>query len=153
MQTYANMLITTKEIHVKNNELPAGQFTVNPRFVRTTNKEGNTGRTELMAEILNTPEVPFPLDIRVVMEAKFDLQQIPEDQRTHFLEITAVQILFPYMRSLLSSITSSALMPPIIFPVIDVNSLFKEENGRVIEDHTEKKKTRAKKSKKEKTEE
>lgn len=147
MNVLASMTINTKEIYVKNNELPAGQFTVNPRFLRTTNKNGNTGRTELTVEILDTPENRFPVDIRVTMEAQFDMQQIPEDQRDNFLDITAVQLLFPYMRSLISAITTSALMPAIVFPVIDVRSMFNDENGHVIEDNTKKKVSRKKKKK------
>jgi len=144
MNVLASMTINTKEIYVKNNELSGGQFTVDPRFVRATNLEGNIGRTELTVEILDTPENRFPVDIRVTMEARFDLQQIKEDQRERFLEITAVQLLFPYLRSLISSITTSALMPPIVFPVIDVNTLVKEENGRFPEEAPKKKSSKKK---------
>ncbi len=147
MQMLAEMQITTKEISIINHDLPAGKFSVDPHFVRATNKDGNIGQTELTMEILNTPEHPFPMDIRVTMLGRFNMQQIPEAQHDSFLEITAVQIMFPYLRTLLSSITTSALMPPIVFPVVDVRSLFKDSAGIPAEEKPAKKKASKKKAK------
>ena len=90
-------------------------------------KAENTGYTELIAEIVNTPDAPFPLDIRVSLTGIFEMNNIPLEQHDSFLKITAVQVLFPYVRNIISTVTASALVPPIVLPIIDVKTLFQQE--------------------------
>ena len=122
-----NVEIITNEISIKSNKLPKGNFTIAPRFTRNIGTDNETGFVELICEILNSEEQPFPVNIRVSLTGVFDLSQVPDDQRDYFLKITAVQIIFPYVRNIVSTITSSALMPPIILPIIDVKKLFPEQ--------------------------
>jgi preprotein translocase subunit SecB len=51
-----------------------------------------------------------------------------EDIET-FLRIQAVHIMFPYLRSMLTNLTNTVMMPPLILPIIDASQLFK--NGDV----------------------
>lgn len=128
MEHLANMMIVTNEITVKNNNIQDGVFTLSPRFTRNTGmKAENTGYTELIAEIVNTPDAPFPLDIRVSLTGIFEMNNIPLEQHDSFLKITAVQVLFPYVRNIISTVTASALVPPIVLPIIDVKTLFQQE--------------------------
>ena len=128
--TIANFQIITNEISIKNNKLPDGNFSIAPRYSRSIGMiDRNTGFMELGLEIINSEDTPFPLDIKVSLTGIFELTQVPEDQRDYFLKITAVQIMFPYVRNIVSTITSSALMPPIILPIIDVKKLFPEQDS------------------------
>ncbi|MDO4852746.1 MAG: protein-export chaperone SecB [Clostridia bacterium] len=128
--TIANFQIITNEISLKNNKLPDGNFSIAPRYTRSIGMiDDNTGFMELILEITNTEEHPFPLEIRVSLTGVFELSQFPEDQREYFLKITAVQIIFPYVRNIVSTLTSSALMPPIILPIIDVKRLFSDQSN------------------------
>ena len=124
-----NVQLITNEVSFKNNKLPDGQFTLAPRFTRNIWVEGNTGFVELICEILNSEEHRFPVDVRVSLSGVFDMANIPDDQKDAFLKVSAVQIIFPYVRGIVSSISTSALMPPIVLPIIDVRKLFPEENG------------------------
>ena len=45
----------------------------------------------------------------------------------NFLNIQAVQIMFPYIRTMVTSLTSAALMQPLILPFVDVRQLFQEQ--------------------------
>lgn len=125
MNTVANMRIITNEISFKDNKLPVGNFSLSPTFSRTTGvtPEGMYF-TELSVSILNTPEVPFPYDVQVSITGIFELENQPEDYIKTFLEVNAVQILFPYIRSMVTSLTTSAMVPPIILPIINPQTLF-----------------------------
>lgn len=48
-----------------------------------------------------------------------------------FLKIEAVNIMFPYLRSITTNLTTTAMMPPIVLPIVDVKKLFKDDSDSV----------------------
>jgi len=131
MEPVVEMRFQTNEVSIKNNYLPDGNYTVNPTFNRKTGfVDKDTAFTELSVEIINTKEHPFPVDIRVSITGFFKNICIPPQQEEEFLKLSAVQILFPYLRSIISTVTTSSMYPPIILPIIDVNTLFPEDQNK-----------------------
>ena len=125
MEPLVNMNLIRNEVTVKRNNIPDGEYKICPRFTRNIKMlSTTTGQMDLITEINNTDDQPFPLDIKVSMTGVFDLSNLDNTQYDSFLKINAVQIVFPYLRNLISSVTASALMPPIILPIIDVVKLF-----------------------------
>ena len=120
-----NFEIVTKNISIVNNNLPKGQFAINPIITRNT---GTIGEDKVFTEIIliikNTEEKPFPFDITVQMMGIFERKNIPEESLENFLEVQAVQIIMPYVRAAVSSLTTAAFMPPLVLPVFDVPSIF-----------------------------
>ena len=128
MEPVVEMRFQTNEVSIKNNGLPEGQFTINPRFTRKTGfVDKDTAFTELGVEIVNTEEHPFPVDICVNVTGFFKNVSLAPEQEEVFLKVNAVQILYPYLRSIVSTITTASMFPPIILPVIDVSTLFPED--------------------------
>ena len=128
MQPLVNMEMVVNEISIKNNNLPAGNYNIKPVVKRNIGElDENHMVVELIAEIVNTEENPFPVDIRVSIAGKFETEKIPKEEVDHFLKIQAVQILFPYVRSMVTNITTNAMMSPIVLPVVDVRTLFDDE--------------------------
>ena len=127
MDSLLNFQLITNEVSIKRNQLQGEGYKIDPKLTRdVTITEDGKGIVELILEINNTEEKPFPLDIRISLSGIFDISSIPDESRSDLLNITAVQILFPYLRSILSTVTSGALYPPIILPIIDVRKLFSE---------------------------
>ena len=127
MQPLVNMKLLTNEISIKNNHLPEGKFNLTPMITRNINVIDDThSAVELILEIINSEDNPFPVNIRVSLTGIFDISGLPTETVDNFLKVQAVQILYPYIRTMVTSITSSSLMPPIILPVIDVKNLFPE---------------------------
>lgn len=127
MDSLLNFQLITNEVSIKRNQLQGEGYKIDPKLTRdVTITEDGKGIVELILEINNTEENPFPLDIRISLSGIFDISSIPDESRSDLLNITAVQILFPYLRSILSTVTSGALYPPIILPIIDVRKLFSE---------------------------
>ena len=122
LDSYRNLSYTDNAF-----QLQGEGYKIDPKLTRdVTITEDGKGIVELILEINNTEEKPFPLDIRISLSGIFDISSIPDESRSDLLNITAVQILFPYLRSILSTVTSGALYPPIILPIIDVRKLFSE---------------------------
>lgn len=131
MEPVVEMRFQTNEVSIKNNGVPEGQFTINPRFTRNIGfVDKDTAFTELKMEIINTEEHPFPVDIKVSVTGFFKNISIPADQEDEFLRVNAIQILFPYLRSIVSTITTASMFPPIILPIIDVSQLFPEDQEK-----------------------
>ena len=127
MDSLLNFQLITNEVSIKRNQLQGEGYKIDPKLTRdVTITEDGKGIVELILEINNTEENPFPLDIRISLSGIFDISSIPDESRSDLLNITAVQVLFPYLRSILSTVTSGALYPPIILPIIDVRKLFSE---------------------------
>lgn len=133
MQPLINFNISTEEVRIKNNHLPEGSFIVTPKYIRSINKNETNSQASvtLSVEIGGSESAPFPIDVRIAIKGTFDLTNIPSDQVDSFLKTNATQILFPYLRTALSTSLGAAMMPPIILPIIDVRDAFNDnaENG------------------------
>ncbi len=130
MSVFSNIEIITNEVKMTNHQMPAGEYELIPTFSRKIGRlAGNKCFTELSVAITNTEEHPFPIDLYVRMTAVFSIDNIPSEDVDNFLEIDGVAILYPYLRSLISSVAASALMPPLVLPVLDMELLFEDKDS------------------------
>lgn len=129
MESFVNFQIITEEVSISNNFLPDGEFMVSPEIKRETgiiDSENNLYFTRLTLRLENKEENPFPINLKIVLTGNFSLEKVANEDRDNFLKHQAVQILFPYIRTMVSNITSSSMMMPIVLPVIDVLTLFND---------------------------
>ena len=132
------MKVTNTNIHatkivLHDNALASGDFKIDPQYYkRITKLENDTYKLTLAIEILNSEEKPFPLDIIVEFESTFKFEDIElENDIKNFLDINAIQMIFPFMRSALNSVVSASIMPPLVLPIIDVRQ-FKERDRKSV---------------------
>ena len=125
MEPLVNMQFVINEVTLKNHNITGENFQVKPRFTRNIKKlnESNVN-VELRVEILNTEENPFPMDIAVSMSGIFDISKLEEKDIRQFLEIQSVQFLLPYIRNLITTLTTASLMTPLMLPIYDARTLF-----------------------------
>lgn len=122
-----NFEIHVDEISFKNNNIASGTFNVSPAITRSTGvNESGKYYTKVVVEILNSSDAPFPVDIRVSMTGLFDLNDMPEDKRIDFLSYTGFDVIYPYIRSTITSLSTNAMLPPIIIPIVDSHQVFQE---------------------------
>lgn len=135
MNKLINTTIFTNEISLKNNLLTGTQYNYTPQYERRIGTT-NDGKyfTELSLSIKNTDEHPFPVDIYVKMTAIFTLAELPQNDIERFLKFNGVQILLPYLRTAVTSITASATMVPIVLPIMDVTQMFPNDMEDVLND-------------------
>lgn len=73
--------------------------------------------------------------VRVRIMGRFIIrseEEIDEDQIMRFYKINAVSILYPYLRSLVSDISSKGSRPPIILPTLNIVAVM-EKYGNASE--------------------
>ena len=125
MQKAAPFRIITNEARLKNNNLPMGKFAIAPKFTRKIGRlNGNNFFLELNVEISSTEEKKTPIDLFISITGIFDLSMFPENERDAYIKEEALRILFPYLRTMVTNMTATALMPPLLLPVTDLPKTF-----------------------------
>lgn len=107
------------------------QVSVNPKFKREINKiDENLVSVDLSVEIKGEEkqELPFLIDIRI--QGIFYFKNWEEGNNKAVIENNAVAVLFPYIRTLVTFVTSNANMTPYIIPVMNIVALFEQENKK-----------------------
>lgn len=128
--TIKKMTITTNEISLTNNNLSEGNFQVKPYITRKYGKvkeKENIYGVEMQVVFKDEPENRFPINLTVRITGLFEIEGDNIEEINNFLKIQGVQMVFPYLRAMVSSITSSALMPPIMLPIINPYDFVDEE--------------------------
>lgn len=117
-----NTIIQTKKISIINHNLK-GNFKMNPIYTKQIIKDDEYVYTLiLMFSVLNSQESPFPIDLTAHLSATFTFsKESSEEQIENFLQLPAVQIIYPHLRSLISSVTASAYLQPMLLPLINPN--------------------------------
>ncbi|NMA05538.1 MAG: protein-export chaperone SecB [Acholeplasmataceae bacterium] len=125
---YRHTDILAKKLLLYDNGLLGEDFKIVPKYYKKITKiESDTYVVEVELKLQNTAENAFPLDINVIYESTFFVSEYhSEDELKDFLNVGAIQIIFPFIRSALNSLTGAALLPPIILPFVDVRT-FKEK--------------------------
>lgn len=74
----------------------------------------------------NAEENNYPFSLKVSIEGKFEVKEASKEEKEYLVNINAVAILFPYVRSLISTYTANANVPPLILPPINVTKMIDE---------------------------
>ena len=121
---------TTDRLEIINNNLKPGNFKFSPKLTRKTGKISNKlYYTILVLSMKTEKDTPFPIDLHIEFRATFEFQDIEDETNVmNFLKLQAVHIMYPYLRTITTNLTVTAMMNPIILPVVDVSKLFVEGN-------------------------
>ena len=125
MDALVNYSLIVNEIKLINHQITGGPYSIDPIINRNIIpiSESKASVTYSL-EISNTPERPFPIDIFVSLTGVFDISKLDKKDVDDFLKVQSCQIIFPQIRSIVATLTSSAFIQPILLPVIDARKLF-----------------------------
>lgn len=129
--TIKQLTIITNEISLSNHNLLDGQFHVKPYITKKTGKivnKDNQYGLEMQVVFKDEPENKFPIDLKVRITGIFEIEGGSIEEINDFLNLQGVQMVFPYLRTMVSNVTASALMPPIMLPIINPLDFKDEEN-------------------------
>ena len=91
---------------------------------RTVQVNGDNATVTLQVLIFNDAEKKnYPFQMQLEVAGDFVITETTDEQKEILAKENCVAILFPYIRSLVSTITSNANVPPLIIPPINVLSL------------------------------
>lgn len=115
-----NTVIKSKRVSIVNNNL-TGNFQLFPIFTKQLEKvDQHSYEITLTFSVNSTSEKPFPLDVSISMSGLFTFEEnTPEVEMENFMNLPAVQIVFPHLRALVSSITASCYVQPLLLPLVD----------------------------------
>lgn len=90
---------------------------------RTSKEKDGIFTSTLKFETVPTENVVYPFDIEVVLTGYFQLGADITDQNVinAIIEQNSFAILFPFLRSVIASLTATANIPPIILPIINLS--------------------------------
>ena len=100
---------------------PDGKVEIKPQFSRVARmaKEGEkVSQVGLSLKIESTEQEPKPFNITVSIVGLFVVEDIKiQDEERRFV-IDATKLLYPYLRTAVSSLMASVQIPPLYLPVI-----------------------------------
>lgn len=93
-------------------------------------KEDEIHRVDLMVAIEDENEL-FRLKLNLSGFFFVDMENIDEEMKESLLKRNTLSILFPYLRTQISLITTQPGMKPIILPPININALLENKEDEV----------------------
>ena len=111
---------------VFNNRNRQGSFSFAPEIGVGFNKVGDKNwETIVNVKVGDKPGQEFPFDLDVVVSLVTMLpNELPKDFNLRdYLKVNSLNILYPYVRSVVTNITSAALLTPLFLPVVDITRL------------------------------
>lgn len=116
------------KLHYEDVESEKNEFSINPQFKRTI-KEIDASNYLVEIELLLKPSEaePLPFQIEMAIAGKFVVESDDAEFKKQLIEKNTLAILFPYIRSTLSSLTLLANIPPLIMPIFDFTKVFSED--------------------------
>jgi len=113
------------EFPAKGNSDQAINIEIKPSGIR----DGNLFRLTLDTTIKNNTNT---LNLNVVMVGEFEFRNIPEEKLGIYFIVNAPAIMFPYIRSYISTLSSLSGIPTIILPTLNMTSLAEELSKNIV---------------------
>lgn len=114
-----------KIIYEKNIEA-SDENNINVEVSTGLNSEKDKGKVELSIHVLESNE-NRKLEISLV--GFFTFSNVDDDKKTEILAINGTAILYPYIRSVASMVTSQDSSPAIILPTVNTINFFKNKTS------------------------
>ena len=129
MDKQSNITTTfvVKRIFFENHCLN-GKFGFKPEIFASFSKHAdNEWETSFNVRVINKEDVPFPFDMNIVVSliTRFNGEIPPKDELVSYLKFGSLNILYPYVRSVVTNVSTAAMVAPLILPVADVREFSK----------------------------
>ncbi len=115
-----------EELSFKNTPVAEGQheFELHPRFEQKIVETGeNRYDVHLSVEITSTEEHIMPFSLKAAIVGDFTIndpgEEVDQDVKDNILQRNTVSILFPFLRSIVATVTTTANIPALILPVMN----------------------------------
>ena len=124
--------ITAEELSFKLNRVklnPEEKLDIKPQFSRQVrNVTGNEmlNFIALYVKIQSTEAEPKPFDINVTLVGVFEVTDVKNENEERNFVIEGTKLIYPYLRSAVTSLTANAYIAPLNLPVIS-GSIFPED--------------------------
>lgn len=121
---------TVEELHFKSTPLPfdCHEFELRPEFGRDLSDMGNNNYDmRLSVTIAPSDTNPLPFELRAVITGHFSYMDenhaYSDEMKTLVLKRNTVSILFPFLRAIVASLTTTANIPTLVFPIMNFSEM------------------------------
>ena len=136
---YALRGITAEELTYTINRVqmaPNTKFEIKPQFSRTIRRVQENEKlyfVSLEVKVESTEKEPKPFNLKVRLVGIFEAEDVVTDEDKQILAISTTEIVYPYLRAAVSSLTANAFINPMMLPVIPAGTMFPEDRGEAPE--------------------
>ena len=124
-----NFGITTEEINLKQIKQNTNKFNITPKYKKEIEKvNNNLYIVKLIFDIKNDEKTIFPFDMHMVLIGSFEIFEATDFEINTFLNLKAIDIMFPYLRAAVSGVTAASMLPPVMLPIVPSDKLFASDN-------------------------
>ena len=130
---YALRGITAEELTYTINRIkvePNTKFEIKPQFSRTVRKVQENDKlwfVTLEVKIESTETEPKPFNLKARLVGVFEAEDLQDEMDKQDLVINMTEIVYPYLRAAVSSLTANAFVNPVMLPVIPAGTMFPED--------------------------
>ena len=116
--------ITAEELSFKLNRVklnPEEKLDIKPQFSRQVRKVTGNEMLNFIAlsvKIQSTEAEPKPFDINVTLVGVFEVTDVKNENEERNFVIEGTKLIYPYLRSAVTSLTANAYIAPLNLPVI-----------------------------------
>ena len=86
-------------------------------------------RNTKFVKVESTEAEPKPFNLKARLVGIFEAEDVNTDEDRQVLAISTTEIVYPYLRAVVSSLTANAFINPLILPVIPAGTMFPEDRG------------------------
>ena len=136
---YALRGITAEELTYTINRVkmqPNAKFEIKPQFSRTIRRVQENDKlyfVSLEVKVESTEQEPKPFNLKVRLVGVFEAEDVDTEEDRRDLVINMTEVVYPYLRAAVSSLTANAFINPLMLPVIPAGTMFPEDRGEVAE--------------------
>ncbi|MBQ4269471.1 MAG: protein-export chaperone SecB, partial [Clostridia bacterium] len=108
------------------------KFELKPHFSRTIRRVQENDKlwfVTLEVKVESTEEEPKPFNLKARLVGIFEAEEVDTEEDKQVLAISTTEIVYPYLRAAVSSLTANAFINPLILPVIPAGTMFPEDRG------------------------
>ncbi len=123
----------TEKLEIISNNIKPGNFKLLPKITRKTGKiNDKVFFTTLVLDLKSSPENPFPVNMYIDFRGIFEFESYDTEKDVdEFLKKEAVRIMFPYLRTIVTNLTTAGMFPPIILPIVDIDRIFPDNTDSI----------------------
>ena len=132
---YALRGITAEELSYTMNRIKVEKdtkFEIKPQFSRAVRRVQENDKLWFLAlevKVESTEDAPKPFNVKARLVGVFEAEDIQDDQDRQDLVINMTEIVYPYLRAAVSSLTANSFINPLMLPVIPAGTMFPEDRG------------------------
>ena len=134
---YALRGITAEELTYTINRIKMDKdtkFEIKPQFSRTVRRVQENDKIwflTLEVKVESTEEAPKPFNLKARLVGVFEAEDVQGEEDSRDLVINMTEIVYPYLRAAVSSLTATAFINPMMLPVIPAGTMFPEDRGEM----------------------